>query len=282
MQRVSSGYTILEVLIFLAISVAFLGSVMNLIRGRQAEVDFDQKMRDTQSKIQSWINESTAGFTGSNPAAQSCIITGGRPQLQNVPPSATYAPNCVYLGKAIQFTDISNGGQPDKIFAYSVFGVRLNGGELPSNLKDSSPEPAVQSGATDLTQALDLSPAEVKTVVSNAVGSAYTTSHLVGFFNSLNTEANTTDNGQTDINAYQFRFNGTPPTPADLPGGNSLINCMELTGGTCFPPSTDKTNWPEKLNSLKVCLTDGRRTAQITINSSAGVGATVKLDFVNC
>ncbi|HEX4774669.1 MAG TPA: hypothetical protein VH234_04075, partial [Candidatus Saccharimonadales bacterium] len=141
MQRVSGGYTILEVTIFLAISVALLGSIVALLNGRQAQVEFDQKMHDTQSKMQSWLNDVSNGFPGGDPSQLKCALNGGgRPVVTVGSPNSS--PDCVFLGKALQFSDTP--GQNDTISAYSIFGRRLNSSnQLPTNLTDANPEPAV-------------------------------------------------------------------------------------------------------------------------------------------
>jgi type II secretory pathway component PulJ len=265
---VSDGYTIIEVMIFLAISVALMASAMNLIKGKQAETEFSQKARDAQSKLQSWINNVSTGFTGADPSQDHCKISGLPEVVTNTSdpaPVGGYTPECVYLGEAIQLVD--SGSNNNTIYAYSVFGTRLNGGVEPKNLKTSNPEAAAgQGGSVDLTQSLDLTPLHVSS----------TTSHLVGFYNSINTESSTSaGNGQSDVNAYEYAFSGSPSTPADQ-GNTALIQCIELTG----PCNT--ADYPPKLSRLDVCLSDGKRTAQLSVISSSGLGADVTLTYKNC
>lgn len=287
MQRVSSGYTIIEVMIFLAISAALLGSAINLITGRQNQVEFDQRMRDVQSKMQDWINDVSTGFTGGDPSQQNCTLNGTTPVVKAG--GSSNDPECVFLGKAIQFTDNTvNPDYSEHIYTYSVFGTRLTtSNELATNLVESNPEPAVGQGGPpvlDLTEVFNLSPAHVvsvKTVTANTPNTN-STSHLVGFFNSFNTEQNTSQNGATDINSYLFRFDGSSPTPADLSGGSNIRLCMELKSLCKVQSGFDNSSWPERLSSMLVCLSDGKHTSQLTISSAAGTGASVKLDYVAC
>lgn len=259
---------------------------MKLIDGKQTQTDFGQKIRDTQSQLQSWIDNVSAGFTGANPANSQCALSStGRPVvLSGAPPATGYVPNCVYLGNAIQFTDKANGNNDSTIYAYSVFGTRLSGGLLPTDMKSSNPEPAVGTGGgqqailgkppMDLTQSFSLTPLFVKSVTSSAASTAYTSSHLVGFFNSINTENSASDNGQNDLNAYQYNFPGG--NSAGDQGGATVVQCLEmLTTSQC-----GGSNYP--LNHLYVCLTDGKSFAEIQIISGNGIGADVTIKYINC
>ncbi len=286
MRRVSRGYTIVEVIIFLAISAILFASAVKLIDGRQTATTFNQVMNNAQSQLEAWINSVTAGFAGATPGQTYCTTSGpgSRPALTSTPQAT---PNCIFLGKALQFTGTDtapNSPYVDKIYLYSLFGCLYvncgSSGTLPTNLTVDNMTPAVSSGA-DLTQVFNLSPAKVLSVTSSAVGSSYTTSHLVGFFNSLNTEQGTTTNGAVDLNAYQFRFDGSSPTPADMPGGAVVLNCLELISSPCKAP-VNADNWPEQLQSLNVCISDSRQSALLTITSGYGIGATVRWQYTAC
>lgn len=275
------GYTIVEVIIFLAISAFIMAAAMNLIKGKQNQTYFSEKLRDTQSQLNAWINSSSSGFTGADPATQHCEISGVRPVVKTGSTS-NYTPACVYLGKAIQFPP--NGAKGSTIYSYSVFGVRMNGSELPTNLNNSSPAPAVGlgggqgAGSIDLTQPFSLLPLYVVSVKSTG---AITTSHLVGFYGSINTDQQfDSSNGQSDVNAYQYNFGGST-TPADQSGGAQVINCLRMSPSCGFTPATP---YPDKLNKLDICLSDGNQYAQITITSSSGIGADVTLAYkgTNC
>ena len=293
MRRVSDGYTIIEVMIFLAISVVIAGAAMNLISGKQAETDFNQKARDTQSKIQDWINDVSDGNTGGDPSQQYCMVSGSRPQIITPPPAkpANYSPNCTFLGKAIQFTDSNpfGGGVPNQestIYAYPVFGC-LDAGcpaspnnQLPANMFDANPEPAIgPAPLADLTQSFDLTPAHVQSVCGIPQGSASCNgSHLVGFMNSFNTGSSLA-NGAEDLNVFLYNLRGNMP-PANQ-GGSRVVNCLEANvprSGSCRIRSGQN---PPSLKSFKACLTDGRRYVDLTITSGNGIGATVDLTYVS-
>lgn len=291
MRRVSDGYTIIEVMIFLAISLVIAASSWSLISGKQAETEFNQKMRDTQSKIQDWINDVSTGFTGGDPSQQSCTISAiHRPQLQTGGPSST--PNCIFLGKAIQFTDPSYSGTPnqdEELYTYSIFGCRLAGcpnppgpnANLPTDTLSSNPKAADGISGLDLTETFSLSPANVKWVCSAlsclSMPPQPLQSHLIGFFNSPDPgQSPSSSNGAEDLNVYQFPFNGQ-----DAKNGTTVDKCLELLApGPCsLPPGiTD----PTVLKNFVVCLTDGKHTAEISITSNSGVSPQTNLTYTSC
>ncbi|HEX5447931.1 MAG TPA: hypothetical protein VFW90_01890 [Candidatus Saccharimonadales bacterium] len=282
MKRVSGGYTILEVMIFLVVSLTLLAAAIKLVSGKQSEVTFDQSVRDIQSKLNDWINDVSTGFPGGDVNQLNCTAApNSRPVINNTGPNVE--PDCIFLGKAIQFTTKdASPTQDGLLYVYSVFGNRLHDGVLPANLSEASPAPAVGragTGNADLTESFSLGSAYVKTVCAIPVGSNIcTSSHLIGFFSTFNTENTTTENGSEDINAFQFRFNGGDFTPR----GDALVNCLELRGGCGLPLGLPPEQWPEKFGSFKICLSDDKHSAQITIQSVNGVGASTKLDYITC
>lgn len=293
MRRVINGFTIIEVMIFLTVSSLLITSAWGLIAGRQEQVMFDQKVRDTQSKLQQWMSDVSNGATNGDLSKQYCVtsVPGGRPTIVNLPQPkpANYSPQCTFLGKAIQFTD-NNSSQAGTLYAYSVFGCRIDqcgsGGQtnLPQDMYSANPEPAIGGNGggytyADLTETFDLSPAyvNVNSVTGTDQSNLVTTSHMIGFMNSFNTVLNTADNGSEDLNVYLYSLNSNS-APANN-GGASVINCLEgqapcnLTAGSPNPPS---------LKSYQFCLSDGKYSAQITISSASGIGASTKLDYIAC
>jgi hypothetical protein len=274
MQSVSNGYTIIEVLIFLAVSAVLMTFSFNLINGKQAEAEFNQKMRDTRSQIQDWLNDASTGLSGADSSNSHCTVSGNSPPIIDKNSLASPQPQCIYIGKAVQFTDSAmSADQSERIFGYSVFGRRLSAGtgDLPVNLADSSPIAATGqgSGDRDLTQEFNIAPLQVKSVTANG---PYTGSHLIGFYNSFNTEQTTAFNGSTDLNIFEYNFSGSTSAGNTL-AGSAVRDCLKLVA-PCSNPAT--------LTSYQVCLTDGHRTARLSISSPNGTGAETNIEYVSC
>lgn len=281
-------------MIFLAISAALLFSAIVVIGGRQGEVQFTTSMRDLQSKVQDWMNDVTTGFPGGTYSRLNCTVSGhsGRPVIQAGSPSSK--PECVFLGKAIQFTT-DNGAfkeQSHKLFVYSIFGRRAASGSDPddgssplaANLTESLPQPAVD-GDADLTEAYDLGGAKV-TSITKSDPAPIGNSQMIGFFLSFNNEEGSRKNGNQNLRVYAYRLAGNR-LPADDPAGTATKQCLQLSGVPCevpSPPGGDPNNWPEPLKELDVCFGNdyNNQTAKLIITSTNGLGAATKLEFNTC
>lgn len=296
-----SGYTIIEVMIFLAISLLLFVSAMVAIGGQQAHTEFKTAYNDVNTKFQQWIDEVVNGYSASSagpvPSNLDCITGSGynglspRPQLQQVAAGTGQQrganADCIFLGKAIQVTDEDSCPCPttqdsNKIYAYTVLGLRLNGSnDLSSTLTEANPEPAIDPsippGPTDLTEVYSIpNSARVKWVESgsslSSLGPPGTGSHLAGFFTSFSNGNGSTQNGSQSLLAVQY-----PMTQNRDPRDKLTINCIELLLA-CGPLGPDPANpWP--MGQWVVCLESTRNddTAAIYIGSTAGDGATTKV-----
>jgi prepilin-type N-terminal cleavage/methylation domain-containing protein len=102
----ADGFTIVEVLIVLAVSSILFISAVNLIDGRQARAEFTTGSNDELQQMQQLINETASGYypnsgdftcTGSaaGPVSLSLAAHGSTSQGSNA--------GCIFLGKVIQF-----------------------------------------------------------------------------------------------------------------------------------------------------------------------------------
>lgn len=110
--RATGGYTIVELLIFLAVSSAMFVSAMALLSGRQARTEFQQSMGNLSSELQDIANDVSTGYYAPNQRSGgsfSCAAAGG---VITLSPSAsdTQGANssCIFIGKAIKFRPDGN------------------------------------------------------------------------------------------------------------------------------------------------------------------------------
>jgi hypothetical protein len=312
MQRVSSGYTIVEVIIFLAISsVLFIISSLFLSQS-EGHNRFSQSMRDTQSKISDILNDIPTGFANgtSSGTGLTCkkVAIGGTSRPQFTSGGGSTTPDCIFLGKVIQFTDTNSPpttGQDSQIYFYSVFGLRTytppGETERPvANLIEASPVAAVNiasysgnAGSNgDLTEAYTIpGGAKVKKIVKSS-GIAGDDSHLGGFFLSFN-QLQSTSSGSASLKSYQYPLAGNHYPGNDQTSGNykDVDDCMSLNNlgsSDCSITSVSPAPTPDKsppaLSDWEICFANDSNsdTALLTINSSNGLGATTKLDFTPC
>lgn len=103
------GYTIIEALIFLAVSGALLIATMGIINGRQEKVRFSQAVDTMQQNLLDIFNDvstgyypTTGGFSCSKNSSNNNITFGGSNKAQGT------NEGCVFIGKAIELTNGSS------------------------------------------------------------------------------------------------------------------------------------------------------------------------------
>lgn len=135
------GYTIVEVMIFLAISGALFASASGLLSGQQRKTEFAQAIREIESQLQDTINDVATGYyTNTNNftcAAGPSITSGINEQGANK--------ECIFLGRAIQFG--VQGTDPEGFNIYTVVGNRQASGKEVKDYDEAKPT-AIAPGAT--------------------------------------------------------------------------------------------------------------------------------------
>src|SRR4051794_6940104 len=100
--KAPSGYTIIEVLIVLAVSGVMFIMAANFIDGKNSRTRFQQGSNELGSRVQSVIEEITDGQYSDIPftcnSTSSSITITGTPQQQG----KNY--DCIFIGKIIHFS----------------------------------------------------------------------------------------------------------------------------------------------------------------------------------
>jgi len=115
------GFTVIEVLIVLAITGALFVSAAVAISGRQNQTAFDQAIRQVQSQVQQTVNEVAAGYFP-NKASFQCTAGGSGPLLSAGSAGQGTNSGCIFLGKAMQFKVA--GTTPEQFTIYTVAGLQ--------------------------------------------------------------------------------------------------------------------------------------------------------------
>jgi type II secretory pathway pseudopilin PulG len=125
-KAVSSGFTIVETLIVLAVSSILVISAVALVSGRANKTQFMTASNDLRQQIQQVVNEAGSGYFP-NSGHFSCASPAipGSPILANGSRTQGTNGDCVFLGKVIQFGAYD---QPDKMLVYAIAGNRLQAG----------------------------------------------------------------------------------------------------------------------------------------------------------
>lgn len=296
MRLTGGGYTIIEVMIFLAVSGVLLVAAIVAIGGQQGHTEFNTAVNDVNTKFQQWIDQVTNGFSGSTATATAsrfnCSIgSSGYPVLTPVSSGGNTRganPDCIFLGKAIQIND-GTSTNSNQIYAYSIIADRQdpnpsNPGALAADLVTAHPTTAVSStpgSPLDLTETYTIpNGARVKWVRSGPTAISITTpgsgtSHLAGFYTSFNSGgSSTSQNGSQSLLGVQYPFTSNVPA-RDI----TVINCIRMNTTTCSPTLGLSLTNPWPMNQWVVCLQSTRNsdTAAINIVSTNGHGATTKV-----
>ncbi len=133
--KVPGGFTIVETMIFLAVSGVLLVVALNITNGKQAQVELTQDARDLETSINSVIGDVSKSYFPSKNNLICKINAFGDPQPQ--PGSNTQGTNqdCIFLGKVIQFSANRNSMR-----VITVVGLRQNSmNQDVTNFTDAKP-----------------------------------------------------------------------------------------------------------------------------------------------
>jgi type II secretory pathway pseudopilin PulG len=194
--RFSGGYTIIETLIFLAVSGAMVVSVMILISGQQGRTEFIQTVRNFEAEVQDIANDVSTGYASYDfGSINVCYIDGSGVHFGAAVPAGSQ--RCVFIGRAIQFAP---DGDTKKVAIYTLVGKqRDSSGQEVSSLATAGPLtlPTVETKSigvditTDRFKCNSCSPQDIGTV------SFFTT------FHQYNSGSLTSGNSNADVVAVR-------------------------------------------------------------------------------
>lgn len=154
--RHSGGYTIVETLIFLAVSGALFISAVTVISGRQGRTEFTSAARDFEAQIQDIANDVSTGYyanpaLGSNflkcsaPLNSALIIGSGNGDTQGA------NTGCIFIGKTLQLGVI---GAHDEYRLMTLAGKQrtVSGADVSSFTESTVRAIASPPEAVDLTE----------------------------------------------------------------------------------------------------------------------------------
>ncbi|HVW22921.1 MAG TPA: hypothetical protein VHB51_00280 [Candidatus Saccharimonadales bacterium] len=304
----SPAYTIIEVMIFLAVSGMMFVSAAIFINGKQASVEFRQGMVNANASIQAVVNQVSNGeypslgdFTcrvnsPSDPASQPTFtsdVGGNNAQGANGGSAADRSSSgCIFLGKVVQFDPNDSGLNATNYYVYSVAGRQFNKEGDPANsFAEAQPQVVFNaSPAIDLTEqhalqdGLEFAGAYLCTEPTScdAIGA-------IGFFGSFNGGAVSNNQGsgsQTVTTAV------IPGVPAHTTKNNAIAQ-MDVAYSTAATsgmaniannPNPDLFPTPPKViiggKYILLCFNNGRnRKGALTIGGTGGQQFTTALYF---
>jgi prepilin-type N-terminal cleavage/methylation domain-containing protein len=248
------GYTIIEVMVVLAVSGVMFLIAANFVNGKQERTAFTEGINETASRIQDVIEQVTDGQYSD--ILQTCSFTGG---ITNILPAGGShnqgtSTQCVFLGKLISFTYPSTHGYE----VFSLAGGRVDAPIDGSPINLTSVDPAIVPSLTT-TQATQQQLDVVKvTIVDSVTGTTHTSGPItpsatpgagtynIGFVEGLGT-VNGTGSFQSGAQTISMVYSSLSPTP--LSGATNGIGLSVAKSAT-------------------ICLTDGKQSANLILGTN--------------
>ncbi|CAN5448737.1 hypothetical protein BH10PAT3_BH10PAT3_8270 [soil metagenome] len=258
-RRAAAGYTILEVMIVMAVTGAMFLSVSLMLSGKQAETQFTQAVRDYESKIQSVSAEVRNGYYQSGTFNCSATDIAGTKVNISALPVAEAGTNkgCVFLGKVMTMGKTSAD-------IFTVAGRQFIGASNSGDVKDlgQAVPKAVARAGYDVTEQYEYKYGlEVKNVY--LIGTPPLTSvGGFGFMIELGGGAGSGNPVTGSRGVLLYRLAG--PTAPNTNVRTLNADAIDAAGSLIAAPE-----------GIRICLWDGgNRRAEITVGANASQSET--------
>jgi len=221
------GYTIVEVMIFLAISGFMFIIAAAFVSGKQSRVEFRQGMNDINTQVQQVINDVSNGFYPSN-SDFSCSASPGVLTINSGLPKEQGANwGCVFLGKVIQLGVSGSNGANYGVYtvAGSQFANGAASGNPPSDFAEALPKTVdYGAGGPNLTQINTLQwGLRATDMYDNG-----TKLSAIGFMGSFASQsAGSLESGSQTVNVVDI----IPSTAIDIGGESEPTMVTHINGG---------------------------------------------------
>lgn len=262
-NRQPLGYTIVEVMIVLAVSSLMFAIAANFINGKQARSSFTAGVNSLASRVQSTIEQVTDGSYSDIPL--NCSVTGGGLSF-----TGGSTGKCMFLGKILHF-DESNNQTAYEVF--TIAGARFSASGAPVTTL-STAFPTAVIAPSDLTnqqavpQSLSVKDISFTTPAGATVTSNYAanSNYALAFLQGL---------GSVDVNGV-------------LQSGTQNISIYYVSIGAGdnegaaaghFTPVLSAAS-PPVAQSATLCVTDGTRYATVGIGLSNNSQLSVNVQVV--
>lgn len=239
----TNGYTIVETMIFLAISGGLLLVALLFIGGQQRKTQFATAVRDFDSKIQSVISNVATGYYN-NAGNTSCTAPGGVITVGNTGTSGQNA-DCTFIGQVIVPTPV--GAIPSGVTIYSTAGLRID----PVTSKEVQSILAAKPVLIDVTKEFYVFNSGVTATMKNlTTGLPFGSLGVFTTFNQYSVTGGLLGSGSTRSDLYAIGATAPP---------NSNIESALTAGTYQANPSA----------GIQICLTDGTQVGVILLNNGS-------------
>lgn len=134
--RSDKGFTIIEVMVFLVVSVGVFGAAVATISRQNGRTAFTQAVNDVAVTLQDVFNDVENGYYPSNNDFTCTASASGVTADDGVSREQGKNEGCIFIGKAIQ---LGRNGNNDRIAVSTIIGKRLDGSEEVTNIQSAKP-----------------------------------------------------------------------------------------------------------------------------------------------
>jgi hypothetical protein len=268
------GYTIVEVMIFLAVTMGLFAMIAGTFSGRQATTEFSVAAREMESRLQDIANDVSTGFYN-NPGTFRCTLSGGAPLIDTVSPTAQGTNNaCIFIGRVVQF-DLATSAKDFNL--YSVVGARQASGHDVLDFNEAHPRALANPvSPVDLTEAQQIPPGLVTRSMYADYGGTLRRIRAVGFFSTFGGTSASVDSTSLNVNVIPLGFAPTGNAKADVVSNISTItnayfsSFANPSGGVLVCMDGDRT---DQHALLKLGGNNRQLTTDLTIGGGTCNGA---------
>jgi|SRR5665213_1413860 len=274
------GYTIIEVMIFLAVSGLMFILAATFISGKQGAVEFKQGMSDANTQIRSVVNEVANGeYPSLSASSLSCyapansllppvigsIVTGNAAQGANGGQSSGIGntTGCIFLGKVMQF-DVA--GNRRNFNVYTIAARQTDASGLAVTTFNNA-QPIAVSQLTDprgLENGLEIT--KILVCTSTSVCTQIGAFGFFGSFGSYNATSGDLQSGAQSII--------TAPVPGSLYGDSVAGTIGQIKTGLASNMMTPIDNG----SYILLCFQNGNQKGSVTIGGTGGQQFTTELN----
>ncbi|MDB5163797.1 MAG: hypothetical protein JWS12_415 [Candidatus Saccharibacteria bacterium] len=279
----AGGYTVVETMIFLAITGVLFAAAFSFIANKQVSAEFNRATRDFQSQLQDVTNDVATGFY---PGAGdfTCTQNGINPTFNNVAP-ANPTGVCIFTGKILHFEKGANSFN-----IYSTVGLKQQLGIDVTKLEDArirvvAKEPTYSPIAKDITTSGNLGFGLNVTKVYYSYSGTDTDISAIGLFSTFTPTDPTSGDALSGATVTQVKPITSPAIGAlaaialtDHPGFAGLVDAPNSGP----PPINSGLASPDK---VVICTHGGNGKPAAFVIGNGGGGTTVEMHigmYVNC
>lgn len=146
MRENRGGFTVIETMIFLAVSGMMFASAILIFRGQQESTQFNQSVRQLDSYLSDVINDTASGVFPEVNDVECRFIAGSLSFVAAVDQESGQSNQCIFLGRVIQIGDGSFAqGADGTLLTYTMVGRNDASSEVRS-FADAFPHPLEYTG----------------------------------------------------------------------------------------------------------------------------------------